>query len=244
MRLDKLLANLKYGTRTEIKKIIKDKNVLVNNKVVKDGSIHVNPNKDVISIYDEIIEYKEYIYMMMNKPSGYISATIDNMHKTVIDLLSDSERVYDVFPCGRLDIDTEGLIILANDGKFAHRLLHPKKEIYKKYYVEVDKDLEPEDIIAFKNGLEIYDGNNELYKTKKALLEIIAKDKAYVYICEGKFHQVKRMFQKVGKQVIYLKRISIGKLALDDSLLPGKYKELNEDEIKLLFKNEYKLEGI
>ncbi|MDF2699719.1 MAG: rRNA pseudouridine synthase [Haloplasmataceae bacterium] len=238
MRIDKLLSNLKYGTRNEIKKIIKEKQVKVNDVIVKDSGLQVDVLTDQITIFDQIIEYKEFVYLMLHKPKGYISATEDNMHKTVIDLIDDDFKIFDPFPCGRLDIDTEGLIILSNDGQFAHKMLHPKKEIYKKYYAEVDGVIENSDVDAFYQGLEILDGENKPYVTKKAKLDIITENKAYVYICEGKFHQVKRMFQKCNKRVTYLKRESIGKLKLDENLQLGDYRELHKNELDLLFENE------
>ncbi|HEY8365067.1 MAG TPA: pseudouridine synthase [Haloplasmataceae bacterium] len=242
MRLDKFLANLKYGSRSEIKKILKSNLVKVNDEIVRDGSIHIDELNDIIFINGIRVNYQKYHYLMMNKPEGYISATFDNYHKTVIDLLDEKVRLLNVYPCGRLDIDTEGLLILSNDGNFAHKITHPKKEIYKKYYVEVDKSIYEDDIIAFQNGLNILDGNNKPYQTKKAKLEKITNTCCYVYISEGKFHQIKRMFMKLDKKVLYLKRVQIGKLKLDDSLKLGQYKELNENDIELLFQNESKME--
>lgn len=242
MRLDKLLANLKYGTRNEIKKMIKNKIIMVNGNIVNDSSLHVDEENDNITVNGKKVNYRENIYLMLNKPKGYISATFDNYHKTVIDLIAREDRIYNIFPCGRLDIDTEGLLILTNDGKFAHKLMHPKKEVSKTYYAEVEKTLTNNDISLFSSGLEILAGNNKSYKTKKAILQIITGNSCYVTISEGKFHQVKRMFNKVNNKVIYLKRIKIGSLKLDDELKPGEYKELSESEIKLLFDNQYKLE--
>lgn len=236
MRIDKFLANLKYGSRNEIKKILKEKQVTVNGKIITDASFHIDEEKDKVTIYGDEVFYQKYIYLMLNKPKGYISATFDNYHKTVIDLLDDRYKIFDPFPCGRLDIDTEGLLILSNDGQFAHKLTHPKKEIYKTYYVETDKAINISDKSAFYEGLDILDGNNKLYRTKKAYLEIIDDNKAYVSIAEGKFHQIKRMFTERGKKVIYLKRIRIGELKLDEKLALGEVKELSNDDIELLFK--------
>lgn len=242
MRLDKLLSNLKYGSRNEIKKLVRQGYVKVNGEIVTDSSIHVDEINDEIMILDEIVNYRPYIYLMMNKPQGYISATSDKYHETVLDLLDEEYLRYDLFPCGRLDIDTEGLIILTNDGKFAHQLMHPKKDIYKTYYVQVDKPLGQVDQERFLRGLTILDGNDEPFTTKPAYLEIINPYEAYVSISEGKFHQVKRMFEAVGKHVTYLKRVQIGKLKLDDSLDLGEYRELTEDEIQLLLENDDKWE--
>ncbi len=241
MRVDKLLSHMKYGSRKEIKKAIKNKLLTVNNEIIINSGYQVDEKKDIIIFNGERVHYKQYVYIMLNKPKGYISATNDRYHKTVIDLL-DKTHIYDVFPCGRLDIDTEGLLILSNDGQFAHQLTHPKKEIYKTYYVEVDKPLLIQDIKHFKEGIYILDGIKKLYKTKKALLEIKDEYKALVSISEGKYHQVKRMFQKLGYKVKYLKRIKIGKLLLDDNLSIGEYRELKKHEISLLFENENKME--
>lgn len=238
MRLDKLLSNLKYGTRSEIKKIIKDKHVRVNEKVIKTPSLHIDPQKDVIKIFNQVIKYQEFIYLMLNKPNDVISATVDPLHKTVVDLLNEQDRRYEPFPCGRLDLDTEGLIILTNDGSFAHRIMHSKKDINKKYYVEVKEKLSQKDVVLFINGLEIKDGKKEWFKTSPATLEIIDDKKATVSLNEGKFHQVKRMFLKINNEVTYLKRVQIGKLKLDDQLEFGQYRELTPSELQLLFINE------
>src|SRR5690554_6441764 len=188
MRIDKLLANLKYGSRKKIKKLLKRKLITVNGKIITDGAFHVDEKKDHVTIYGEKVYYRKYVYLMLNKPKGYISATNDNYHKTVIDLLNSNYRNFGLFPCGRLDIDTEGLLILTNNGNFSHKLTHPNKEIYKKYYVEVDKEINRNDKIAFNKGIDILDGNNKVYHTKKAYLDIIDKYKANVSISEGKYH--------------------------------------------------------
>jgi 16S rRNA pseudouridine516 synthase len=240
MRLDKLLVELKFGSRKDIKQIVKNKQVTVNDGVVRDSSVHVDPINDVITVFGETIHYKPFFYFMLNKPAGYLSATKDGLHKTVLELLSEDDQKRDVFPCGRLDLDTEGLVILSNDGQFAHQLLHPKKEIYKTYYVEVDGMITEEDQAAFLNGMEILDGQNNPYVTKTAYLEILSPTSAHVSICEGKFHQIKRMFQACDKRVTYLKRLAMGKLKLDPELALGEYREIMEDELALLFENEDK----
>lgn len=242
MRLDKFLSNLKYGSRKEVKKILKKEHVKVNGKIVTDGSFHIDPKNDLVTINDKKIYYQKYLYLMLNKPQGYISATYDNYHKTIIDLLDDKYKRFQLFPCGRLDIETEGLIILTNDGEFAHKLMHPKKEIYKTYYVEVEKALSDDDKYAFYQGLEILDGNNQIYQTKRAYLNIIDKYKATVSIAEGKYHQVKRMFKKRGNKVIYLKRIKIGALSLDEDLKLGEVKELTDKDLALLFIKDNEME--
>lgn len=237
MRIDKLLADLKYGSRSEVKKLLKNKSVLVNQQYVTDGGLHINPETDEIIVNGEKIFYKPFVYYMLNKPKGYISATMDGAHRTVLDLLKPEDCRYDVFPCGRLDLDTEGLLILSNDGQFAHRLTHPKKEVYKTYYVEVDKPIEAKDLEIFLSGMTILDGQNEPYTTKRAFLMPLSEKSAKVAICEGKFHQVKRMFAHVGKQVTYLKRVAIGSLMLDEQLGLGEYRELLIEELEKLFYN-------
>ena len=171
---------------------------------------------------------------MMNKPAGVISATEDSHHKTVIDLLNNKYRTYDVFPVGRLDIDTEGLILLTNDGILSHNLLSPKKHVDKKYYVKIAKPLSENDVKTLENGIKL----GENFVTKKAKIEVISKDshengnnQVYITISEGKFHQVKRMFKAVNNEVLYLKRITMGNLLLDQNLKLGEYRELTEEEL-------------
>ena len=233
MRLDKFLANSGIGTRKEVKEIIKKKKISVNGVFVKDGKIHIDENKDVIKYENEVISYKPFVYIMMNKPAGVISATEDSHHKTVIDLLNNKYRTYDVFPIGRLDIDTEGLLLLTNDGILSHNLLSPKKHVDKKYYVKIAKPLSENDVKTLENGIKL----EENFVTKKANVEIISEDlesnsyQVYITICEGKFHQVKRMFKAVDNEVLYLKRIKMGNLLLDQNLKLGEYRELTEKEL-------------
>ncbi|SHF80621.1 pseudouridine synthase [Ornithinibacillus halophilus] len=234
MRLDKLLSNMGYGSRKDVKSILKKKDVTVNDKIVKDGSIHVEPNKDVIKVKNEIVEYQEYIYLMMNKPPGVISATEDNRgQKTVVDILPDTFQLFNPFPVGRLDKDTEGLLLLTNDGKLAHQLLSPKKDFEKTYYAEIEGTVTEDDINAFRDGVILDDG----YKTKPAKLTILLSEqtsKVEITITEGKFHQVKRMFRAVNKKVKYLKRVSMGELQLDESLKLGEFRELYKNELDYL----------
>lgn len=232
-RLDKILSNMGYGSRKDVKGYIKRGLVVVDGKVVKDSSMKLNPYEAEIEFDGNLIEYRESIYLMMNKPAGVVSSTDDPRDRTVIDLLDVRYQTFSPFPIGRLDKDTEGLLIISNDGKLAHNLLSPKKHVDKKYYVEVEGAVDEEDIKKMKDGVIIDDG----YKTMPALLDIIeSKDvsKVYLTIKEGKFHQVKRMFQAVGKRVKYLKRISMGKLHLDNNLGLGDYRELTECELDLL----------
>ncbi|MUK86790.1 pseudouridine synthase [Ornithinibacillus sp. L9] len=230
MRLDKLLANMGYGSRKDVKGLLKKKQVTVNDSLAKDGSMKVDPEKDTVKVSNDVVEYKKYIYIMMNKPPGYISATEDIREKTVVDLLTPEIQHYNPFPVGRLDKDTEGLLLLTNDGQLAHQLLSPKKDVYKTYYAKIQGNVTEEDIQTFKQGISLEDG----YMTKPAILNIIKSDsvsEVEIKITEGKFHQVKRMFKAVNKEVVYLKRLGMGELVLDPSLSLGKYRELSKDEL-------------
>lgn len=236
MRLDKFLANSGIGTRKEVKDILKNKKISVNDIFVKDGKIQIDEEKDIVKYEDKIIHYKPFVYIMLNKPAGVISATEDNHHKTVIDLLNNEYRTYDVFPVGRLDIDTEGLLLLTNNGVLSHNLLSPKKHVDKKYYVKIANSLSDDDIKMLENGIKL----EENFVTKKAKVEIIFnnyeknENLAYITISEGKFHQVKRMFKAVNNEVLYLKRVKIGNLSLDEKLKLGEYRELTEEELNNL----------
>ncbi|AMA74771.1 MULTISPECIES: pseudouridine synthase [Aneurinibacillus] len=233
MRLDKLLANMGYGTRKEVKKLCKSGAVKVDGEPVKDSSIHVNPDTQEVEIYGEIIQYREFVYLMMNKPQGVISATEDLVEETVVDLLDPEFYTFDVFPVGRLDKDTEGLLLLTNDGKLAHELLSPKKHVPKRYFARIEGRVTEADGAAFRAGVTLDDG----YKTLPAELTILSQgsvSEIELVIYEGKYHQVKRMFEAVGKKVVYLKRIAMGALQLDEALEPGEYRELTEAEVELL----------
>lgn len=232
-RLDKILGNLGYGTRAEIKRYCKSGIVIVNGQAAKNASAHVDPENDEILFDGELVRYRKYIYIMLNKPDGYISATYDNKEKTVLELIDSSYLAFEPFPVGRLDKDTEGLLVLTNDGQLAHRVLSPKKHVPKTYYAKIDGIVTNEDVEAFKEGVELDDG----YKTLPAHLEILKSDdtsEINVTIHEGKYHQVKRMFESVNKKVVYLKRISMGSLKLDESLSLGEYRELTDKEVALI----------
>lgn len=230
MRIDKYLSNMGVGSRKEVKEYIKNGSILVNGEIITKPTVHVDENKDIIKINNKEIIYKKYIYIMLNKPQGVVSATKD-FGETVLDLLDEEYQNKDIFPAGRLDKDTEGLVLLTNDGKLAHNLLSPKKKVYKKYFAEVDANLDEEDIKRFEEGIFL---ENESYLTLPAKLEILSPKECYVYIKEGKYHQVKRMLSTLGKNVVYLKRLEIGNLKLDESLELGDYRELTEEEINLL----------
>jgi 16S rRNA pseudouridine516 synthase len=233
MRIDKMLANLGYGSRKEVKGLLKKGAVKINGEIVKDAKEHINPNQDVVSINGQEVIYKEFIYLMMNKPGGVISATEDNRDETVIDLLEMEDQVYEPFPVGRLDKDTEGLLLITNDGQLSHRLLSPKKHVPKTYFAVIEGEVTEEDIQAFRKGVTLDDG----YETKPGELVILKSgllSDIELTITEGKFHQVKRMFQAVGKRVVYLKRISMGSLKLDETLELGEYRELTDEELEEL----------
>ncbi|NBJ69059.1 MULTISPECIES: pseudouridine synthase [Clostridia] len=234
MRLDKFLANAGIGSRKEVKALLKKRHVTVNDKVMKDGSAHIDPDNDMIKVNEKLVQYQKYIYIMLHKPPGVISATEDKKEKTVIDLLPVELQKFRPFPVGRLDKDTEGLLILTNDGQLAHELLSPKKHVPKTYFAKIKGEVTEEDGNVFANGVTLDDG----YITKPATLSILQQGETSaveITITEGKFHQVKRMFRAVNKQVLYLKRTRMGKLRLDDTLKMSQYRELNTEELKLLY---------
>lgn len=230
MRLDKLLSHTGFGSRKEVKLLLKSGAVVVNGTIQKDSKTQVNPDKDQITVHGTPVVYQEFVYFMLHKPQNVVSATEDNVSETVIDLLAQEDTLTDPFPVGRLDKDTEGLLIITNDGTLAHNLLSPKKHIDKTYYAKIDGDVTAEDVEAFAAGIELDDG----YTCKPARLEIITPNEIKVTIQEGKFHQVKRMFAARGKSVSYLKRISMGNLQLDESLALGEYRPLTEAELAIL----------
>lgn len=230
IRLDKYLADMGVGTRTEVKKYIRQGKVKVDGMVVKLPEQKVDANIQMVSCMDEQVRYEKFEYYMLNKPAGVISATEDTKEKTVLDLIADKKRK-DLFPVGRLDKDTEGLLLITNDGALAHKLLAPKKHVDKVYYAKVKGVVTEADVKAFEEGLSI--GQGEM--TKPAALEVLVSDEISeirLTIQEGKFHQVKRMFQAVGKEVVYLKRLSMGRLVLDDKLPLGVYRPLTRKELE------------
>lgn len=229
MRLDKLLAHYGIGTRKEVKNYIRKGFVQVNGKTIKKDDFKVDYENDEIYFDDQLVQYKPYIYLMLNKPSGYVSATKDNVHPTVVDLIYGYEQ-YDLFPVGRLDLDTEGLLLLTNDGDFAHKLLAPSRHHSKLYYACIDGVMNENDVLKFKEGITI-----DHYQCQSSNLSIIKTDEnkseVLIEIFEGKFHQVKKMVENVGKKVTYLKRVRMKNLELDNSLQPGEFRELSENEL-------------
>ncbi|AGY75784.1 MULTISPECIES: pseudouridine synthase [Clostridium] len=231
-RIDKILANLGFGTRKEIKAVVKNGEVKINGTVIKDSSMKIDPDKSTIEVGGNVVEYKKNIYLLMNKPQGVVSATFDNYDETVIDILEPEYQAFKPFPVGRLDKDTEGLLLITNDGELNHRMISPKNHVDKVYYAEIDKYLDERDVNRFKKGIQLKDG----YKCLPGKLHIIESDedgaKVEVTIQEGKFHQVKRMFNALGKNVVYLKRIKFGPIDLDKDLNLGQYRELSKNEIE------------
>ncbi|WP_342503525.1 pseudouridine synthase [Lysinibacillus sp. FSL L8-0126] len=236
MRLDKLLANMGYGSRKEVKQLLKQKAVTVDGAYVKDAALHVDPEQQIVSVFGECVVYTEFVYFMMNKPPDVISATEDLRDETVIELLEPLHQHFQPFPVGRLDKDTEGLLLLTNDGLLAHNLLSPKKHVPKVYFAQIEGVVTEEDVEKFAHGVELDDG----YVTKPGKLVILQsaqQSEIELTIQEGKFHQVKRMFEAVGKRVTYLKRLSMGNLHLDDKLALGEYRELTAEELASLQNN-------
>lgn len=238
MRIDKLLAHMGLGTRSEIKKAVKLGKVNVDGQVVKDSGLIVNPDGAVVVFDGEPVVYRDVVYFMLNKPQGVISATEDGRERTVIDLLEPQDRLREPFPVGRLDKDTVGLLLLTNDGQLAHELLSPRKHVNKTYEALVLGNVGEEDKQLFAAGVTLDDG----YVTMPADLQINGREQREnetyttisLTIMEGKFHQVKRMFEAAGKKVVYLKRVSMGPLKLDESLPEGSYRELSDEEVELL----------
>ncbi|MBP5276243.1 MAG: rRNA pseudouridine synthase [Lachnospiraceae bacterium] len=230
IRLDKYLADMGVGSRRDVKSILKAGRVKVNSVIVTEAEAKIDIDADNVELDGKRIGYEEYRYYMLNKPAGVISATKDKLSDTVIEILK-GENTKDLFPVGRLDKDSEGLLIISNDGKFAHNVLSPAKHVDKTYFVRLDKKPNEEEISRIENGIDIGDDKPCL----PAKVEVISDDEAYITISEGRFHQVKRMFQAVGINVTYLKRISMGALKLDENLAPGEYKKLSKEEINEVF---------
>lgn len=236
IRLDKFLANAGIGTRSEVKNYIKYRRVWVDGAPVLKGETKIDIEKSIVTFDKRVVSYEKYCYIMLNKPKGYISATEDEEEQTVLDLIPKDYKKFNLFPVGRLDKDTVGLLILSNDGRFAHNTLSPKKHIEKKYFVHINGKITEEHIKAFNEGVVIDGG----YKCLPAKLEILYSagnlSKINITIKEGKYHQIKRMFQVFGRKVVYLKRLSFGNIQLDETLEEGQFRELNENEMKLIEK--------
>ncbi len=227
-RIDKILSSQNIATRNETKNLIRKGLVKVNNLTVRRPDEKYDPEQSEIVVSGKKLEYKKHLYIIMNKPAGILSASRDSREKTVIDLLSPDLQRDGLFPAGRLDKDTEGLILITDDGEFAHKMLSPKNHVYKLYEAECNRELTPGDVRRFSEGITT-GGISFL----PAEMKITGKNTALVEICEGKFHQIKKMFQSIGAEVTHLKRLRIGEFTLDESLSFGEYRELKNEEIKM-----------
>ena len=230
MRLDKYLSDATAYSRREIRNLVKRKAITVNGSTAQNADMKINEALDAVCVNGEKVFYRKFIYLMLNKPQGYLSATEDDRDPVVVDLLPEDLKHFAPFPVGRLDKDTEGLLLLTNDGQFDHELMSPRKNLFKRYYAELDAPATAEDIELFAAGMEFKE-----FTAKPARLEITPGDpqKVYVEIAEGKYHQVKRMCERAGKNVLFLKRVSIGALQLDPTLECGKVRELTPEELAI-----------
>lgn len=233
-RLDKILASQNIGSRKKVCDLIKNGLIKVNNEVATKKDLKVDPEIDEIMVLDRILDFKKYMYIMMNKPAGVVSASRDPKLQTVIDLVPENLKRRDLFPAGRLDRNTEGLLIITNDGDFAHKILLPKKKIYKTYMAIIDSEVKDSTVKDFKKGIKLKDGTACLPAELK-ILKSEVNSLVEIKICEGKFHQIKKMFESVGMKVLYLRRIKIGGLELDNLLDFGECKELTKQDIERIF---------
>lgn len=233
MRLDKFLAEVDLGSRKEVKQLIKKGQISVNQQKEKSDKRQVDPEKDRIEFDGEKLHYQEYYYYLLHKPAGVVSATEDARDRTVMDVFSPKDYRKDLFPVGRLDKDTEGLLLITNDGKLAHELLSPKKHVEKEYFAEVSGRMTVEDQQQFATGIPL---DGELTLPAELFIDEVAEhsSKVRIILHEGKFHQVKRMVKSCGKEVTYLKRIRMGEVTLPDDLAKGSYRPLTAEELRLL----------
>ncbi|NLY36360.1 MAG: rRNA pseudouridine synthase [Tissierellia bacterium] len=228
-RIDKIIASQGKYSRSEVKKLIDKNKVKVDGQVVQSSGVKVDPSKSKITLNDLDIAYKEFVYLMLNKPKGYVSARVDKDHPTVLDLVPEELLGRNLFPAGRLDRDTRGLVIITDDGLLAHNILSPKKHVEKIYHVKIDIPLTEDMVLGFARGVELKDGI-----CKEAFLEIIDEYTARVRLKEGRYHQIKRMFGCFAAKVIELQRISMGNLTLPEDLQEGSCRELSDEELRLL----------
>ena len=229
MRIDKLLSEMGVASRSESSRLARQGKILVNGTPVKRADTHISPDSDVITLCGEVISYKKFTYIMLNKPEGYVSATDDEREKTVLDLLPENERRKNLFPCGRLDKNTLGLVILTNDGDSAHKLLSPKHHAKKVYKFKAKRPISEQDIIALENGIDI--GG---YVTKPCEISLTSDTEGEITLTEGKYHQIKRMLEAVDNKITYLERISFAGVALDPTLARGEWRYLTSEEENLL----------
>ncbi|WP_297888730.1 pseudouridine synthase [Sulfurihydrogenibium sp.] len=236
IRLDRFLANQGFGSRSEVQKLIKKGFVKVNDQEVKNPAVHIDPSKDKITVEDQEVDYQENFYFMLNKPSGYLTATYDENLPTVLELLSDQSIADKLFPVGRLDLDTEGLLILTTDGQLAHRLAHPKWNVEKEYFAIVKGDVSSINFSVYeKKGIYL---KKDKYQTKpfkvKVLFHSTDQSEIFITVLEGKYHIVKRIMEELGHPVEYLRRIRMGTLSLDEDLKVGDYRPLTKEEVEKL----------
>lgn len=229
MRIDKLISETGYASRSEAAKAARKGNVTVNGVEVKDLSRHIDPEKDVVTYFGEVVEYIRNVYIMMNKPEGYVSSTDDPSGPTVIELLPERLQSWGLFPCGRLDKNTLGLVLLTNDGAAAHRMLSPKKHVEKTYFFRLKKPISPDEIATLEAGVDIGD-----CLTKPCRVEMTAEQEGYITLVEGKYHQIKRMAEAVANKITYLERVTFAGIKLDTTLERGEWRYLNEEEMALI----------
>lgn len=232
LRLDKYLTEMGEGTRSQIKEMARKGRIMVDGIPEKKAERKIDPEQQQVSVDGRLVSYVRYEYYMLNKPQGVVSATEDSRYETVISLIEERKRD-DLFPVGRLDIDTEGLLLITNDGDLAHQLLSPKKHVDKVYFARVEGELPPDAKERMEEGLVLSDGTPTMPARLEVQKQGVAEGPTEIHLTirEGKFHQVKRMFETLGCRVIYLKRMSMGSLILDEALKPGEYRPLSEDEI-------------
>ncbi|SHK42568.1 pseudouridine synthase [Thermocrinis minervae] len=229
MRLDRFLSNGGFGSRSLVSELIKEGRVQVNGRVVRDPSFHVDPKKDVVEVNGERVTYRQHVYYMFNKPAGYVCSTHDPKNETIMIFFEENPYKRKLFPVGRLDKDVEGLLIITTDGELAHRLSHPKWEVPKEYYAVVKCDANKLDTNVGKEGLQI-----GTLKTKPFEIRVLSDKEVIIRVVEGKYHLVKRILAHLSCPVVYLKRIRIGELTLDEDLKPGQYRELTDEELARL----------
>lgn len=234
MRIDKFLTEMQFGTRSDVRKIIKQRKVIVDGELTTSIKLQVSPSKSVIQVDGDIIHYQKYYYYLLNKPAGVLTATKDRKQKTVMDLFNSVDYRDDLFPVGRLDKDTTGLLLITNDGQLGHQMLSPKHHIDKVYFAKVDGQVTTDDVIKFETGLLLKDGMQT--KPAKLIVESYNSDsnisEVLITITEGKYHQIKRMFGAIGMKVIRLERKKMATLELEPTLSLGRYRALTNEEIE------------
>lgn len=228
MRIDKLISETGFASRTEAAKAAKKGNVTVNGVAVKDLSRHIDPAKDVVTFFGEVVTYQKNVYLMMNKPEGYVSSTDDPSAPIVLELLDERLQRLGLFPCGRLDKYTVGLLILTNDGGAAHRMLSPKKHVEKTYRFRLQHAITPDEVATIEAGVDIG------FITKPCSITMLTDTEGDITLVEGKYHQIKRMAEAVGNKIVYLERTSFAGIALDRSLARGEWRYLDDAEMALL----------